>query len=103
MRITALAQNALAPAVRECWGFDCTYNHDDAPQWARWARLRPASRLVMRYITGSATEKRAKELAALGVPNVVVGPARTRDHGSVPQAHFRELLIATPSLQPRSP
>jgi hypothetical protein len=102
MRTVGLAPNTLAPSIRECWGFDCTYNSDDPQQWSRWARLRPASRLVIRYITASQTEPRAKQLAALGLPNVTVGPSRTRDHNSVPQAHFRELLSATSSLQPRS-
>lgn len=92
MRTVALASNAIAPRVRACWGFDCTYNRDDFQAWPAWARRQPQSRLVLRYIANSQTAPQAERIRALRVPNIDVQPSPSRDHGAIPRVHFRELL-----------
>ena len=92
MRTVALASNAVGPRVLACWGFDCTYNRDDFQAWPAWARRQPQSRLVLRYIANSQTAPQAERIPALGIPNIDVQPSPSRDHGAIPQVHFRELL-----------
>jgi LAS superfamily LD-carboxypeptidase LdcB len=99
MRIIALANNKLAARIRECWGYDCTYNRDDFTVWPRWAAQRSSSRLVMFYLPGTKTAAQALKLKQRGVPNVTVAASRARNHNWVPRAHFLEQLKQTPALK----
>ena len=45
--------------LRECWGYDCTYNKGDDAFWAGWARARPNARVYIYYIAGSPTARLA--------------------------------------------
>ena len=92
MRQLALSDQRGAAAIRECWGFDCTYNRGDDTQWARWASARPAARLYIYYISNSPTQPLAAKLKALARPNIAVLPAATRIHDRVPITHWRERL-----------
>ena len=102
MRLVALARNSLAPAIRECWGFDSTYNKGvGAQQWRQWAQLRPASRLMIYYRPGSGTQPEAKLLEGPPrLPNIAVFQTRVA-HNLVPITHFRQRLLASPTLQNR--
>ena len=99
MRIIALANNKLAGRIRECWGYDCTYNRDDFTVWPRWAAQRNSSRLVMFYLPGTKTAAQALKLKQRGVTNVTVVASRARNHNWVPRAHFLEQLKQTPALR----
>jgi len=101
MRMIARAQNSAASLIRECWGFDCTYNHDDAVVWGDWARKRSNARLYMFYLANTRTAIQALQLQRRGIPNVRVVASRARGHNHVPHAHFAELLRASPVLRNR--
>jgi hypothetical protein len=100
-RTIALANNRLAPVIRECWGFDCTYNSNDHVVWPRWATRRPNGRLFLYYINTPrrGTEPQATKIRALNVPNISVIPSRTNDHNAVPRAYFLERLRNCPFLR----
>jgi hypothetical protein len=101
MRTIARAQNQAASLIRECWGFDCTYNHDDSVVWGDWAKQRSDARLFMFYLANTQTAHQALRLQQRGIPNVRVVASRARGHNFVPRAHFLELLRAS-AVSPRS-
>jgi hypothetical protein len=92
MRTIALAQNKLRTAIQECWGFDCTYNHDDATVWPRFAAQ---GRLFLYYLPGTQTARQALLIQGRGVPNVSVVASRARNHNWVPRTHLPERLRAS--------
>jgi len=49
MRKIALSKERYAANIRECWGFDCTYNSGDAAGWSNWVKADPPSRKVYIY------------------------------------------------------
>jgi hypothetical protein len=98
MRLLARSPDRTAALVRECWGFDCTYNPGDDTEWTRWADEHPSSRLYMYFIAGSATEPLSSELNRQARRNVFVLPAGTRVHDGVAIAHWRERIVGSTSL-----
>lgn len=99
MRTIALARNAAAANVRACWGFDCTYNHDDHVAWPRWAAQHPNAQLRLYYLPNTRTQAQARRIAERRVPNITVNASRGKNHNWVPRAHFLELLRAAAVLQ----
>jgi peptidoglycan hydrolase-like protein with peptidoglycan-binding domain len=99
MRQLALSNNRAAQQIRECWGFDCTYNRGDDTEWARWARARPDSRLFIYYLAGTRTAVLSQSLKRLNVPNVLVAASSARGHNWVPIQHWRERIQAAVSLR----
>ena len=47
MRTLALGGARAVGRIRECWGFDCTYNAGDDTLWAKWARSRPDTKVFV--------------------------------------------------------
>jgi hypothetical protein len=101
MRRLALGGDAAAGAIRECWGFDCTYNTGDDTLWAQWAKQRPQARLFIYYVLGGKTAPRAESLRNKNVSNVTVLPSKPPvkyKHNWVPITHWRERIEGTPFL-----
>lgn len=92
MRTLALGSDRAALRIRECWGFDCTYNVGDDTLWARWARSRQGARVFIYYLPNTPTARLAKSLAAQQAPNVFVAPSKAKNHSLVPITHWRERL-----------
>ena len=90
MRQLAGGSDRALARLRECWGYDCTYNSGDDAFWAGWARARPNARVYIIYISGSPTARFAESLRDKRVPNAIVQPSRDRRHNYVPIAHWRE-------------
>jgi hypothetical protein len=88
--------------LRECWGYDCTYNKGDDAFWAGWARARPNARVYIYYIAGSPTARLAEALRDKRVPNAIVQPSRDRRHNYVPITHWKERIQRAPFLAARS-
>jgi hypothetical protein len=86
MRFAATTARALAPGIRECWGFDCLYNPDDAAAWSRWTRLRTDVRLFIYYL--SSTRRLSEALRSEGLTNVSVEKSGARGHDWVPITHL---------------
>lgn len=99
MRQLALSNNRAAQQIRECWGFDCTYNRGDDTEWARWARARPESRLFIYCLAGTRTAVLSHKLRDLKVPNVSVVDSPARGHNWVPIQHWLERIQAAPFLR----
>lgn len=99
-RIAGGSDKALAN-LRECWGFDCTYNSGDDSFWADWARRRPSARCFIYYIKGSPTTKLAESLRNKGVANAIVLPSRDGRHNYVPITHWKERLQGAAFLRTR--
>lgn len=99
-RIAGGSDKALAN-LRECWGFDCTYNGGDDSFWADWAKRRPSARCFIYYIKGSPTAKLAESLRNKGVANAIVLPSKDGRHNYVPITHWKERLQGAPYLQMR--
>jgi hypothetical protein len=100
MRQLALGAGTSAAAIRECWGFDCTYNSGDDTLWSQWARMQPTARLFIYFIPNSRTEPRAVALQQKHAPNVAVLPTRPRGgHNWVPITHWRERIEQAPFLR----
>jgi hypothetical protein len=100
MRKVALGRDRAVAAIRECWGFDCTYNGGDDTLWAGWARARPGARLYIYYIPDTQTARLALSLQRQGGPNVTVTASRARGgHNWVPLAHWRERVEGAPFLR----
>ena len=97
IRTMALAANTVATRVRECWGFDCTYNSDDYVVWPRWAARYPNSQLRLFYLRGTHTQ--ALRIANLRRPNIAVIASNARNHNLVPRQHFLDLLRTSTVLQ----
>jgi peptidoglycan hydrolase-like protein with peptidoglycan-binding domain len=104
MRELAGGRDRVLTHLRECWGFDCTYNRGDDSFWAGWARNRPNAKLYVYYIPGrkSGTAHLAENLARMGVPNAIVRPSRDGRHMYVPIAYWKERLQGTKFLATRS-
>jgi flagellum-specific peptidoglycan hydrolase FlgJ len=98
MRQLAGGQDRVVARIRECWGFDCTYNRGDDAFWAGWARARPNAKVYIYYIAGSPTAPLAVGLRNMRVPNAVVQPSRDKRHNYVPMAHWQERLQGTSFL-----
>jgi hypothetical protein len=99
MRQLALSGERYASQIKECWGFDCTYNTGDDTEWARWARSRPDARLYIYYIAGSRTQPLSLGLKRQRVPNVFVAPSPEPRHMWVPIKHWRERIQSAPFLR----
>lgn len=98
MRTLALSSNNYARRIKECWGFDCTYNGGDEVLWSRWARSRPDARLFIYYIKHSPTAPKAEALARTRTPNVAVLTSPVT-HNWVPIKHWRERIEAANFLR----
>jgi hypothetical protein len=90
MRVLALSSQRYTPLIRECWGFDCTYNRGDDTEWARWARQHPSAKLYIYYRLKSDTALYSKPLQDQNLPNVTVvsvEPQRVK-HEEVPITYW---------------
>jgi hypothetical protein len=94
MRKLAGGRDRALVRLRECWGFDSTYNQGDDVFWAGWARERPNAKVYIYYIPGqnSGTARLAERLARLGVPNAIVQPSRDVRHMHVPITYWKVRL-----------
>jgi hypothetical protein len=94
MRKLAGGRDRALTRLRECWGFDSTYNQGDDVFWAGWARQRPNARVYIYYIPGrnSGTARLAERLAQLSVPNAIVQPSRNLRHMYVPITYWKARL-----------
>jgi len=101
MRQLAGGRDRAAAQIRECWGYDCTYNKGDDVFWAGWARARPAARVYIYYIPSSPTAPLAEGLRNKKVQNAIVLPSldkrpknerTTPWHYYVPIEHWDERL-----------
>lgn len=112
-RLAGGADKALTN-LRECWGFDCTYNRGDDTFWAGWARKTPRGKCYFYYIKGSPTASLAEGLRDKSVANAIVQPSAERRHNYVPIAHWLERIQgaaffealgggATPAVPPPQP
>lgn len=101
MRQIALANNRYGKQIRECWGFDCTYNTGDDTLWTQWAKLHPQSKLYIYYRPKSGTAARAESLKLKKLPNVFV-EASSRGHNDVPIAYWKTRLLGTSFLKNKS-
>jgi hypothetical protein len=99
MRLLALSNQRYTPQIKECWGFDSTYNRGDDTEWARWARSRPEVRVFIYYVAGTRTQTLALGLKRQQAPNVFVAPTPARGHNWVPITHWRERVQAAPFLR----
>ncbi len=100
MRQLAAGQDRALTRLRECWGFDCTYNaaggffkEGDDAFWANWARKRPDAKVYIYYIPKSlypksGTATLAESLRDKRVPNAIVKPSRDGRHNYVPITHW---------------
>src|SRR5262249_13146223 len=102
MRQIAGGSDRALARLRECWGYDCTYNKGDDAFWAGWARARPNARVYIYYIAGSPTARLAEALRDQRVPNAIVQPSRDRRHNYVPITHWKERIQGAPFLAARS-
>lgn len=78
--------------VKECWGFDCTYNSGVGQGFHAWASGHSKAKLYIYYIAGTGTEAEAKSLESLAkqskLKNVFVTVSSTTDHNQVPKTYF---------------
>lgn len=92
MRVLAQSNQRYTRLIRECWGFDCTYNTGDDTEWAQWARRNPGARLYIYYIRKSGTARLAESLQREGVSNVTVValpfPRQSIVHDQVPITYW---------------
>jgi hypothetical protein len=102
MRQLAGGRDRALARLRECWGYDCTYNAGDDVFWQRWAQARPNARVYIYYIPGSPTAALAEGLRNRRVQNAIVLPARDKRHNYVPIAHWQERLLGASFLAARS-
>lgn len=103
MRQLAGSRRGLALAhLRECWGFDCTYNRGDDTFWAEWGRVVPNAKVYIYYIPGSQTAPLAERLRNQRVTNVIVQPSKERRHNHVPIAYWQERIAGAPFLTARA-
>lgn len=102
MRRLAGGGDRALSRLRECWGYDSTYNRGDDDFWAGWARARPNARLYIYYVSGSPTARLAESLRDKRVRNAIVQPSRDRRHNYVPMAHWRERVQGAGFLAARA-
>ena len=101
MRQLAGGKDRALTLLRECWGYDCTYNRGDDAFWAGWARAGPNGKVYIYYIAGSPTAPLAESLRNKRVPNAIVQPSRDRRHNYVPITHWKERMQGAPFLAAR--
>lgn len=105
MRQIALSKASYASKIRECWGFDCTYNSGDDTGWVQWAKTNPSRRVFIYYIANSQTASLATRLQTYAkrqkLSNVLVGQSSTGNHNKVPITYWENRIKATPFLQNR--
>jgi hypothetical protein len=96
---------AYAGKVRECWGYDCTYNAGVGQGFFSWASGHPDTQVFVYYIAGTGTEAEAKILDRLArqawQPNIHVTASSTDDHYRVPVRYFSGRVRETSVLQSR--
>jgi peptidoglycan hydrolase-like protein with peptidoglycan-binding domain len=102
MRRLAGGRGRVLANIRECWGFDCTYNKGDDVFWEGWARAHPNAKVYIYFIPGSPTAPLADGLRDRRVPNAIVQPSRDKRHNYVPIAHWQERLQGASFLGVRS-
>jgi hypothetical protein len=106
MRQIALSGASYAAKIRECWGFDCTYNTGDDKDWARWAKMNPSSNVYIYYIANSQTAPLATSLYNLAkrqkLSNVFVGKSSTGSHNKVPITYWENRIKAASFLKNRT-
>jgi hypothetical protein len=105
MRQIALSRERYASNIRECWGFDCTYNTGDDTSWSAWAKAHPARKLFVYYIANSQTAPLATRLQNLAhrqrLSNVSVIKSSTGEHVRVPIKHWVGRIQSAPFLRDR--
>jgi hypothetical protein len=114
MRQIALSKEKYAANIRECWGFDCTYNGGDDTGWARWAKTNSSRRLYIYYINidcpppkkpSCSTKAQAVSLQAKAkhqrLHNVFVSRSTTGSHNEVPITYWQPRIRAASFLQNR--
>jgi peptidoglycan hydrolase-like protein with peptidoglycan-binding domain len=101
MRQLAGGRDRALAHVRECWGYDCTYNRGDDTFWAAWAQTHPNSKVYIYYIPGSPTAPLAEGLRKRRVQNAIVLPSRDKRHNYVPIAHWQERVEGAGFLRSR--
>jgi len=90
--------------IRECWGFDCTYDqkgHVDSKEWGIWAENRSEAQLYIYYIRNSGTAVEAELLQRQGRSNVTVVPSSTKTHDLVPITYWLSRLQQSSFLNNR--
>lgn len=92
MRQLAGGRHTALAKLRECWGFDCTYNRGDDTFWANWARLRSNAKVYIYYIAGSKTGPLSESLRKKGIVNAIVMASRDKRHNYVPITYWRERI-----------
>lgn len=106
MRHIALSTASYAAKIRECWGFDCTYNAGDDTGWARWAKMNPSSKVFIYYIANSQTAPLATSLQTHAqrqkLANVLVSKSSSWDHNKVPITYWENRIKAAPFLKNRT-
>jgi len=102
MRQLAGGRDRAVAHIRECWGYDCTYNKGDEVFWAGWARAHPNAKVYIYYIPGSPTAPLAEGLRNRRVQNAIVQPSRDKRHNYVPITHWRERVQGAGFLAARS-
>ena len=98
MRKLASGGDKALASLRECWGFDCTYNSGDDTFWAGWARKTPGAKNYFYYIKGSQTAALSESLRSMRAANVIVQPAKDGRHNYVPIKHWLERIQGAPFL-----
>ncbi|MEP7337945.1 MAG: hypothetical protein ABI977_09395, partial [Acidobacteriota bacterium] len=101
MRQIALANNRYGNQIRECWGFDCTYNTGDDTLWAQWAKRSPQAKLYIYYRPKTGTAPRAESLKRKNLPNVSV-EASPKGHNQVPITYWKTRLQGAEFLKNKS-
>jgi uncharacterized protein DUF2272 len=101
MRQLAGSGDRALARLRECWGYDCTYNNGDDAFWARWAQAHPNAKVYIYYIAGSPTARLAQGLQSKRVPNAIVQPSRDGRHNYVPITHWKERIQEASFLRER--
>ncbi len=100
MGILAQSNQQYSPLIRECWGFDCMYNGDDASRWGNWARQNPNAKLYNYYRLNTGTAKQSEMLQRLNLSNVSVVALRPEQvsHYGVVRENLMKRLTGTKSL-----
>ena len=102
MRQLAGGADKVLANLRECWGYDCTYNRGDDTFWAGWARKSPGAKCYFYYIRGSQTAPLSESLRNMRVANAIVQPSKDDRHNYVPITHWQERLQGADFLGARS-
>jgi hypothetical protein len=102
MRKLSGATGAAVANLRECWGFDCTYNGGDDTYWAGWARKKPGGKCYFYYIRGSQTARLSERLRDMRVANAIVVPSKEARHNYVPITYWTERLRGADFLKAQS-